>query len=119
MKKLYFLILFLLTPSFFFAQSYNVDVSNTNIEWLGEKTSGSHNGIIMIKNGFIQTNNSGLITEGEFVLDMESITCTDLQGSKKGYLEEIRITPLPFHFILQKALSILLTYVQFFKSLIH
>ena len=88
MKKLYFLILFLLTPSFFFAQSYNLDVSNSNIEWLGEKTSGSHNGIIMIKNGFIQTNKSGLITEGEFVLNMESITCTDLQGSKKGYLEE-------------------------------
>ena len=80
--------MFLLTPSFFFAQSYQVDDSQSNIEWLGEKTTGSHNGTVKVKEGFIKINKNDEITDGEFTLNMESITCADLQGSKKEYLEE-------------------------------
>ena len=88
MKNLYFLILFLLTPLLFFAQSYNVDTSKSNVEWLGEKTTGSHNGTLLIQDGFIKVDKTGVITEGEFTLNMESIKCSDLQGSKKEYLED-------------------------------
>jgi len=88
MKPLHYLLLFLLTPSFFFAQSYTVNGSKSNIEWLGKKTTGAHNGTILVQEGFMKINNNGDITDGEFILNMQSITCSDLKGSKKEYLEE-------------------------------
>lgn len=93
MKHLHFIILFLLTPLIFFGQTQNlttqqIDIKNTNIEWVGKKVTGSHNGIIQIQDGFIETNREGEILKGAFTINMNSITCTDLTGSKKNYFEE-------------------------------
>ena len=88
MKKLYFLIMFLLTPVILLSQDFKVDVKNSNIEWVGKKITGSHNGTIALKNGFITIDENDNITNGKFTLNMESILCADLTGAKKGYLEE-------------------------------
>ena len=86
MKNLY-LILFFLTPFLFIGQTYNVDIDKSNVEWIGKKATGSHNGIILIKKGHITLDKDNKITDGEFILDMESISCTDLTGSKKASLD--------------------------------
>ena len=56
MKHLHFIILFLLTPLIFFGKTQNlitqqIDINNTNVEWVGKKLTGSHNGIIQIQDG--------------------------------------------------------------------
>ena len=67
---------------------FQIDQTNSNIEWIGEKTTGSHNGNIKLKKGFIEIDQNGNISNGEFTLNMESINCTDLEGKRKISLEE-------------------------------
>jgi|TARA_B110000495_G_C23017937_1_gene603326 polyisoprenoid-binding protein YceI len=87
MKNLY-LLLFFLIPFIFVAQTYNVDIQKSNVEWIGEKPTGTHNGNILIKEGYINLDNNKQIKSGQFILDMQSINCTDLTGKKKNYLDE-------------------------------
>ncbi len=69
------------------ANEYIVDVTNSKIEWKGFKPTGTHNGIINIENGVINTNNENDIVSGNFVIDMTSIVSHDLEGEKKLNLE--------------------------------
>ncbi|PRX45768.1 YceI family protein [Salegentibacter salegens] len=68
------------------AQEKKIDVKNSNIEWEGEKVTGSHEGTIDLKEGYFTMEN-GELKGGEFVMDMSSITVTDLKGEDKGKLE--------------------------------
>jgi len=110
MKKLVFLSPFLLTLMFLIhacsnynskkndtvntkisktkAGEYNVDTEKSVVEWLGKKTTGSHNGHIKIKTGDIGIDKEGYISYGGFILDMTSIECTDLEGKRKKSLED-------------------------------
>ncbi|MDN3596585.1 YceI family protein [Zunongwangia endophytica] len=63
-----------------------VNVKNSTVEWTGEKVTGSHNGNIDLKSGFLDVEGDK-ITGGEFVMDMTSIDVTDLEGEGKGKLE--------------------------------
>lgn len=56
-----------------------VDVKSSTIEWKGYKVTGSHTGFVTLKNGNLTFNN-GTLTGGNFEIDMNTITCTDLQG---------------------------------------
>jgi len=67
--------------------TFGVDTLNSNVEWLGEKPTGTHYGDIKIKKGFVSTDKKGNILKGEFVLDMNTINCTDLEGKKKLSIE--------------------------------
>ena len=67
--------------------TFGVDTLNTNVEWLGEKPTGTHYGDIKIKKGFVSTDKEGNILKGKFVLDMNTINCTDLEGKKKKSIE--------------------------------
>ncbi|MDG2195229.1 MAG: YceI family protein [Polaribacter sp.] len=58
----------------------NVDVSSSVIAWKGFKPTGSHNGTILLKEGFMQIK-KGTLTGGTFVVDMTSIK--DADGSKR------------------------------------
>lgn len=58
---------------------YNVDTAYSVINWTGHKVTGKHEGKVMIKNGNLQFTD-GKLTGGSFDVDMNSITCTDLQG---------------------------------------
>ncbi|MDC7996158.1 YceI family protein [Altibacter sp. HG106] len=63
-----------------------MNVTESKIEWKGKKVLGSHNGTINLQEGYFEMEGDNL-TGGEFVVDMTSITVTDLSGESKGKLE--------------------------------
>lgn len=58
----------------------------TKIMWEGAKPTGTHKGTIGISGGEVFVSN-GAVTSGNFTLDMNSITVTDLTGEEKTNLE--------------------------------
>ena len=69
------------------AETYAVDASASEILWVGRKVTGEHSGTINITDGTLEVAN-GNITGGRFVIDMNSITVTDLKpGEGKEKLE--------------------------------
>ena len=80
MKKLLFTT-FALTIFLFsnvYSQTSKVNVEKSKVHWLGKKITGQHDGFIKISSGSIEFK-EGNITNGEFVMDMNSITCSDLE----------------------------------------
>ncbi len=69
------------------ATTVNVDMNTSAVNWIGTKLTGRHNGTIKMKNANLKVKGSQLVG-GEFVLDMASITCLDLEGENKKKLEE-------------------------------
>lgn len=67
--------------------TYMADVNGSQIEWEGEKLTGVHTGYLNLVKGYISLNESNEIEAGEFVIDMSSITVTDLEGDEKANLE--------------------------------
>ena len=63
-----------------------VDVEASTITWTGEKVTGSHNGTIQLESGYLMMEDEKIVG-GEFVMDMSTITVTDLSGENKGKLE--------------------------------
>ncbi len=59
--------------------SYKVDVQKSNIAWNGKKVAGQHSGNIKLSGGTLNLND-GKLSNGSFTINMNSITCTDLQG---------------------------------------
>jgi len=58
----------------------------SKVVWKGYKVTGSHEGTIALKSGFL-TFDDDKLTGGEFVIDMTTIQNTDLEGNSKGKLE--------------------------------
>lgn len=86
MKKLILLpILAILAMAANVVHSYNVDVNSSSIVWSGYKVTGKHTGAVKIKSGNL-TWDAGKLTGGSFEIDMNSITCTDLEGEYAGKL---------------------------------
>jgi polyisoprenoid-binding protein YceI len=54
----------------------NTEVSG--VEWIGKKVTGQHSGGITIKEGTLNLHD-GNLSGGTIVMDMSSITCTDLK----------------------------------------
>lgn len=80
MKKLLFLpLLAVLAMAAHAPVAYNVDVKSSVIVWTGYKVTGKHTGTVKVKNGNLNWDN-GQLTGGSFEIDMNSITCTDLEG---------------------------------------
>jgi len=63
-----------------------VNVEASTITWTGEKVTGSHNGTIELESGHLMMEDDKIVG-GEFVMDMSTITVTDLSGENKGKLE--------------------------------
>ncbi len=63
-----------------------IKIEKSKVVWKGYKVTGSHEGTISIKSGFLNFD-EGNLTGGQFSIDMSSITCTDLEGEYKGKLE--------------------------------
>jgi len=61
-------------------------VKTSKVVWKGYKVLGSHEGTVDLKSGFLSFDNE-VLTGGEFVLDLTSISCTDLEGEYKGKLD--------------------------------
>lgn len=71
--------------SFKAVTNYKVDTAASNIAWTGEKVTGKHTGNVKVKEGSLSLDN-GKLTGGSFLIDMTSITCTDLDAGMAGKL---------------------------------
>lgn len=63
-----------------------IKTDKSKVVWKGYKVTGSHEGTIAIKSGSL-TFNENKLTGGEFVIDMTSLSSTDLEGEYKGKLD--------------------------------
>lgn len=63
-----------------------IKIENSKVVWKGYKVTGSHEGTITLKSGSL-TFTDGKLTDGEFTINMTTITNTDLEGKYKGKLE--------------------------------
>jgi len=86
MKNLFFILL--LAAGVMTAQAHNghgdehkthtIDNSNSTVTWLGKKVTGKHTGQIDIKKGMVTFHGDKLV-EATMIMDMTSITCTDIE----------------------------------------
>jgi polyisoprenoid-binding protein YceI len=67
------------------AESLKVDTKASKIAWVGKKVTGQHNGSVDIKKGSVMVE-KGLLTGGQFEVDMTSIKVLDLEGESNGKL---------------------------------
>ncbi|MDN3692401.1 YceI family protein [Chryseobacterium tructae] len=58
-------------------QKFNIAVAQSNIEWVGRKVTGAHNGTINLKEGELIVSD-GQLTAGKFIVDTTSITILDI-----------------------------------------
>lgn len=74
-----------------FAQTYKVDTKTTKITYVGKKVTGEHTGNVTAKSGSL-TFNGDVITAGEVVADMNTITSTDItdKGTNEKYVGHIK-----------------------------
>lgn len=66
--------------------SFAVDTAQSTVVWTGTKVTGAHTGTVKVKSGSLTVDN-GALTGGNFVLDLNTISSTDLQGEYKDKLD--------------------------------
>ena len=81
-------ILFSFVFSFFTIISFSqkrveVNTDASNLTWVGSKLTSSHQGEINLKSGELEIKD-GKLVGGRFIIDMTSITCTDLKPQEGG-----------------------------------
>ena len=64
----------------------DIDISKSTVKWLGKKVTGSHEGVISIKEGHLHFDDNAF-TGGNIIIDMSTIECTDLDGESKQNIE--------------------------------
>ncbi|MDX1387214.1 MAG: YceI family protein [bacterium] len=82
MKKLILLSL-LLFPLSLHAEIFTLDPGQSQLEWVGKKVTGQHNGLIKVKSGTLNFDGKE-ITGGEFEIDMTTIEVLDLKDPKSN-----------------------------------
>jgi len=60
------------------SKTSTIDVSKSYVSWLSKKVVGQHNGKVKLQSGSVTTKDGGVLTGGEFTIDMKTITCEDL-----------------------------------------
>ena len=63
-----------------------LNTTESEITWKGKKVTGSHTGTISIMDGGLEFDEAGMLAGGNFTIDMNSITCTDLSGKSADKL---------------------------------
>lgn len=76
----------MLSSNIMLAQKVDVNTEKSNIEWLGKKIGGQHEGNIHVKSGYLELKNNKIVA-GDFVVDMTTITNTDLKD--EGYNQKL------------------------------
>lgn len=88
--KLNKILIIVFTSTLFFGFSSltnkRVNVEKSIVKWVGYKLTGQHEGTITIKEGELTFENETL-KSGTFVMDMNSISTTDLEGGSKNRLD--------------------------------
>ena len=79
LKSLAFALLVIFSTATVNAQVKKIDAAKSKITWVGKKVTGQHEGTINLKEGtFFMKDNK--IIRGKFIVDMTSLTSTDLTG---------------------------------------
>jgi len=73
----------ILTGPVLFAQTFEVNTNLSAIEWHGKKIGGKHDGFIQLKSGSLELKDDQIVA-GKFVVDMTSITNTDLKDEGRN-----------------------------------
>jgi len=83
MKTINFVIasMILLSGNLVFAQKLEVNTNASSVEWMGKKIGSKHVGNILLKSGYLELNNDKIVA-GNFVVDMTSITNTDIENEE-------------------------------------
>ena len=58
-------------------QKFQIEPAQSNIDWVGKKVTGAHNGTIAIKSGSLTLSN-GKLAGGRFIIDTTSIRILDV-----------------------------------------
>ena len=66
---------------------YQIDKTKSVVRWIGRTPVKFHDGTINIQEGNFFVDDNGILN-GNIIIDMESINCTDLSGRGKKSLEE-------------------------------
>ena len=66
-----------------YGQTMEVNTDKSSLEWSGKKIGGKHDGFIQFKSGSIEED-GGQIKAGSFVVDMTSLTNTDLKDEGRN-----------------------------------
>jgi polyisoprenoid-binding protein YceI len=64
---------------------HKINPSESSVTWVGKKVTGQHTGTVAVKEGELVIKD-GKLEGGTFVIDMASITSTDLEGE---YLQKL------------------------------
>jgi polyisoprenoid-binding protein YceI len=81
MKRIIIAILAMGVLTVSHAQTFNADPTQSKIKWHGSKVTGEHFGFINLKSGKLMMDN-GQVKGGEFIVDMTSMTNTDIESEK-------------------------------------
>lgn len=83
MKTLKFVLaaIIIMTSTVMFAKEVVVNTKKSSIEWYGSKIGGDHEGFIQLKSGSFKLDNNKIV-DGNFVIDMKTITNTDIKDEK-------------------------------------
>ncbi|HXJ99761.1 MAG TPA: YceI family protein [Gelidibacter sp.] len=87
MKSTLILAIAFVASSFTLSTEKPVDVNNSKITWKGHKVTGTHDGHITLQKGALKFDDKNQLTGGSFIMDMPTLTVTDLEGEMKGNLE--------------------------------
>lgn len=71
----------LFSPTASLASTMKVDVDKSSLSWLGKKVTGEHTGTLSLKSGTL-TVEENTITAANLVVDMSSLTVTDIKDKK-------------------------------------
>lgn len=73
------------------AQKSEINTNKSVVTWTGNKIGGSHTGEVKVKSGYLEFT-KGEITGGEVIMDMNSITNTDLkdEGSNQKLVGHLK-----------------------------
>ena len=74
------IIIYIFMSFVFSSDIFNVVNDESSIMWTGTKTTGSHDGTIMVKDGYVEIDKNSLLS-GQINIDMNSIICTDIKNA--------------------------------------
>lgn len=78
MKRISIVIGILFITFTSFAQKVDVNVEISELKWTGKKVTGEHWGYIKLKSGSLEIKDNKIVS-GNFIIDMTSIVCKDLE----------------------------------------
>ena len=83
MKTLKFVLaaVIMISSTAMFAKEVVVNTKKSTVEWYGSKIGGDHDGFIQLKSGSFKLKNDKIV-DGNFVIDMTTITNTDIEDEE-------------------------------------